>query len=98
MRSRFAAYALGKANYILKTTHPNSVYFEKDRAKWEKAVLQFSETTEFVKLEIVDSGEDWVFFIAHLKQYGKTVLLQERSHFQKVGGKWLYLSGQVRVS
>ena len=120
MRSRYTAYALGKANYILETTHPRSPYFELDRKKWKKAILEFCRTTRFVKLEILDSGEDWVHFIAYLVpdhknfqmdlrpdfsdrqsaecerdlhqvQVPSPVQLNERSLFEKVDGKWLYL-------
>lgn len=95
MRSRYAAYALGKASYILQTTHPKSLYFEKDRKKWEQAILQFSQNTRFLKLDIEDSGEDWVSFTARLEQNGKPFLLKEKSRFEKVNGKWLYLSGEI---
>ena len=95
MRSRYAAYALGKVDYILKTTHPKSVYFEKDRKKWEQAIRQFSQSTEFTRLEIVDSGENWVSFIAHRKQGERAFLLKEKSHFEKIDGQWLYLSGEI---
>ncbi len=98
MRSRYSAYALGKSQYILQTTHPKSVYFEKDRKKWEQAIIQFSQATEFEKLEIEGSGENWVSFIAYLRQAGKPVLLKEKSHFEKIDGKWLYLSGEVSTT
>lgn len=88
MRSRYSAYALGKADYILETTHPKSPYFEKDRKKWKKAILEFCKTTRFLKLEILGSGDDWVHFIAHLSRGN----LEERSLFEKVNSKWLYLS------
>lgn len=92
MRSRYTAYALGKADYIIDTTHPQSPYFEPDRKKWKAAILQFSKTTQFVKLEILGSGETWVHFIAHLKPRA----LEEKSHFQQLEGKWLYVSGEVK--
>lgn len=95
MRSRYSAYALGKAAYILDTTHPKSIYFEQDKKKWEQAVLKFSKGTKFLKLEILGSGEDWVHFAAHLEESGVAFTLKEKSHFQKVDGKWLYLSGEV---
>lgn len=95
MRSRYSAYALKKSDYILETTHPKSPYFEKDRAKWKRAIEQFSEETKFLRLEIVDSGEDWVFFKAHLEQKEKPICLSEKSRFAKEGSKWLYLLGEV---
>lgn len=91
MRSRYSAYALKKAGYIIQTTHPQSPYFEKDRTQWKKAILEFCHTAQFLKLEILDSGEDWVHFIAHLG----TTLLNEKSHFEKLNGKWLYLKGEI---
>ena len=95
MRSRYSAYALGLSQYIIKTTHPKSVYFENNRKKWIAALDQFSRETRFLKLEIEGYGEDWVQFTAHLEQSGKSVQLREKSHFQKVDGKWLYLSGHI---
>jgi SEC-C motif-containing protein len=92
MRSRYAAYAKGNIDYIIRTTHPNSPYFEKDRKKWETAIYQFCHTTQFEKLEIVGSGADWVHFIAHLRQQ-TPLLLEEKSHFEKVNGQWLYVKG-----
>jgi len=95
MRSRYSAYALHQADYIIHTTHPKSPYFEKDRKKWEKAIQEFSHTTEFLKLEILESSEDTVKFAAHLRQKDRSFILEEKSHFQKIDGKWLYISGQV---
>lgn len=92
MRSRYSAYSLGNADYIIRTTHPKSPYFEKDRKKWESAVKEFCQTTQFEKLEILGSGDDWVHFIAYLRQKGE-LLLEEKSHFEKVNGKWLYVKG-----
>lgn len=93
MRSRYTAYALGLADYILHTTHPQSPYFEADRKKWKQAVLAFCHTTQFEKLEILGSGEDWVHFVAHLKQK-EPLILEEKSHFQKINDQWLYLKGE----
>lgn len=87
MRSRYSAYALGKADYIIQTTHPKSPYIEKDQKKWKKAILEFCRTTQFLKLEILDSGENWVHFVAHLSSGP----LEEKSLFEQIDGKWLYL-------
>ncbi len=95
MRSRYSAYALGKLDYIIHTTHPKSPYFEKDLFKWKKGIEEFSKTTEFVKLEILESTDDTVKFAAHLRQSGRPFILEEKSQFEKIDGKWLYLSGIV---
>lgn len=97
MRSRYSAYALQKTGYILQTTHPDSPYFEKDQKKWERAILVFCKTTEFQKLEILEVHEDSVHFAAHLKQQGQQLILDEKSHFQKLEGKWLYVQGEAKT-
>lgn len=93
MRSRYTAYAMANADYIIRTTHPNSPYFEKDRKQWEKAILEFCRTTKFLKLEILDSGDTWVHFAAHLQCQNQPTLLEEKSSFEKIEGKWLYFKG-----
>lgn len=93
MRSRYSAYALGKADYIIITTHPQSPYFEKDRKKWKRAILEFCNTTQFLRLEILGIGEDWVHFLAHLS----TTVLDEKSLFEKTDGKWLYVKALKSV-
>jgi len=92
MRSRYTAYAFGNGDYIIRTTHPKSPYFEKDRKKWEQAISAFCRTTKFLKLEILGSGADWVHFAAHLWQLDGFIL-EEKSFFGKVDGKWLYIQG-----
>ncbi|MBU6382898.1 MAG: zinc chelation protein SecC [Verrucomicrobia bacterium] len=87
MRSRYSAYALGKADYIIQTTHPKSPYYESNWKKWKLAILNFCHQMQFTGLEILSYGEDWVHFVAHL---GNTTL-EEKSQFAKVDGKWLYL-------
>ncbi len=97
MRSRYSAYALGLADYIMATTHPNNPSYESSERDWRKKILAFSRTTSFVRLEILDVQEGAqrgsVTFIAHLLQGGEDVSFQELSTFEKVDGRWLYLQG-----
>lgn len=95
MRSRYSAYALSKVSYIIETTHSTSPYFEKDRKKWEQAILEFCHTTHFTKLEILGYGEDWVHFVAHLRQK-EPFLLDEKSTFLKEGDKWFYFRADFK--
>lgn len=97
MRSRYSAYAMQKTAYILATTHPESPYFEEDQQKWEKAIAVFCKTTEFQKLEILEVKEDMVHFAAHLKQKGQQLILDEKSRFRKLEGKWLYVEGDANT-
>lgn len=97
MRSRYSAYALHLPDYIIHTTHPNNPSFEENYNLWFKEILYFCQNTHFKKLEIVNfvdgEQESYVTFIAHLLQNNEPKKLAEKSHFEKVGNKWLYLSG-----
>ncbi len=94
MRSRYCAYALQKADYIMRTTHPENPSFQKNREQWKQEILHFSRFTEFMGLEIVNftdgAQESFVTFIAFLKQNGHPVQLKEKSQFVKIGKQWLY--------
>lgn len=94
MRSRFAAYALGAVDYILKTTHPESEHFRVDTAAWRESVRGFSSSTQFLGLDILEDGADHVTFRARLAQGGRDASFVERSTFARVDGRWAYLSGQ----
>ena len=88
MRSRYSAYALGKIDYIIETTHPQTR--PKDLMQWKEELIFFSKHTEFISLEIVEARGDFVHFKAHVKQEGKPYILEEKSRFVKVEGKWTY--------
>ena len=95
MRSRYSAYAQALPAYIQKTTHPKSPHFEQTLDLWTEEILTFCRSTEFIRLEIVSYKENFVHFKAHLKQNNKTFILEEKSHFEKVGSDWLYLKGEL---
>lgn len=99
MRSRYSAYALHLADYIMNTTHPANPSYSKNRMEWKKSILQFSQNTTFEKLDILEfvDGEKnaTVTFTAHLNQAGRVATFTEKSHFVKVDGRWLYKSGEI---
>src|SRR5262245_12343017 len=88
MPARYSAYAFGRSDFIIKTTHPKHKDFQKNHEAWQKKIEEFSNTTQFKKLEIFsfEEGEDvsFVTFRAHLEQGGKPYILEERSRFEKV--------------
>jgi SEC-C motif-containing protein len=96
MRSRYCAYALGLTDYILKTTHPDSDHFRADTALWRQSVTAFCDGTEFVGLDILESGEDYVTFRARLTQGGNDASFVERSTFARSDGRWAYFAGEPR--
>lgn len=100
MRSRYSAYAMNNAAYIIATTHPLNQQYDTNFKQWTKAISKFCGTTRFKKLEIIDfidgDTEAYVTFTAHLESGGQDVSFTEKSRFEKVGGKWLYHSGEFR--
>lgn len=97
MRSRYTAYKLSLAKYIIKTTHKNNIDYTKDFLSWEKEILQFSTNFTFEKLKILEFIEgneiSYVTFHAKLTLNGKDNSFTEKSKFEKVDNRWLYLSG-----
>lgn len=94
MKSRYTAYAIGNADYIVKTTHPESPHFEKNLNEWKRSVKEFGNS-EFKKLEIIEfidgEKEAYVEFKAYIDDY----VMHERSRFVK-DGKWFYIDGIQR--
>lgn len=93
MRSRYSAYALGLADYIIKTTHLNNPDFTEERENWKKSILDFSQNTEFSGLKIIQfiDGENEAFVTFEALLSGG--IMKEKSRFLKEKGKWLYESG-----
>jgi SEC-C motif-containing protein len=96
MRSRYAAYALGKIDYILDTHDPDTVK-EVDRDNTE----QWSKNSTWLGLEILstDKGqpadsEGTVEFVARYKLKGVTIAHRERAKFRKHDGRWLFVDGE----
>ena len=91
MRSRYSAFALGNAEYLVKSWHPDT----------RPAKLTIDESQRWIGLKIktVSLGgtgeeEGSVEFVARFKVKGKAHRFHENSRFQKVGGRWYYLGGE----
>ena len=94
MKSRYTAYALGKSDYIIKTTHPDNPDYAQDTDKWKESIDLFSKTTEFLDLKILDykEGEDEAYVTFNAKLSSGDLL--EESRFLKVGNTWFYESAK----
>lgn len=93
MRSRFSAFAVADSAYLLTSWHPDT----------RPTGLDLDETITWRRLQIVDTesgGEDdtvgVVEFRAQYVHHGKRHILHERSRFERVGGRWRYLDGDIR--
>lgn len=99
MRSRFSAYAVGDADYIIDTTHPANPGYTTERASWKEDITRFCTLTQFVALEVLATAngasddEAFVEFRATLTQLGKDASFTERSKFVRENGRWLYVAG-----
>jgi SEC-C motif-containing protein len=97
MRSRYAAYALGLVEHILRTTDPDGPHFEAATEHWREQVAAFCRSVRFEGLELLEARADGergiVDFRARLSSDEGATVMAERSLFRKVDGCWLYHSG-----
>ena len=83
MRSRYTAFALGDADYLLRTWHP--------RTRPEE--LRLDPELVWLSLQIVAAVGDDVEFIARYRGPQVRGFQRERSRFARHGGRWFYLDG-----
>lgn len=89
MRSRYSAFATGDVDYLIRTTHPNFLK-PNDGAHITAWML---EVRSWDKLEILDTSENSVEFIAYYQDFGGHKTLHERSRFSRFNGAWVYETG-----
>jgi len=95
MRSRYTAYVLKDASYLLQTWHPST--------RPAQLMLDEGEPVTWLGLKVLRSerggGQDdsgVVEFVARYKPPGAAGRLHEESHFVREHGQWFYLSGTIR--
>ena len=91
MRSRYCAFVLEDADYLLATWHPSTRPLE----------LGFEPGLKWLGLEVREvreAGADHaeVEFIARSRLAGRGRRLHERSRFVREGGRWYYVDGDVK--
>ena len=90
MRSRYSAYVLLDAAYLLASWHPSTrptaVHFEAG-LKWLGLELRRHET---------DGEHATVEFVARSKLGGRAHRLHEFSRFVREAGRWYYVDGDLR--
>lgn len=100
MRSRYSAFALERADYLLATLHP-ARHGHNERAALEKSF----ENTRWEGLHIVATSaggandtEGTVEFIARFRQGVQSGQLHERSRFIRQDAQWLYTDGDSLIN
>jgi SEC-C motif-containing protein len=90
MRSRYSAYAIGAADYLVATTHTSTRNLQK-----KEDILEWSKSNRWMKLEVLYSTETTVKFKAYYLDYiGKAQVHEELSTFAFEEGKWYYVDGE----
>jgi SEC-C motif-containing protein len=91
MRSRYSAFAVGDAEYLLLTWHPTT----------RPATLELDPGVAWERLEIVGTtagrehdAAGTVAFVAHYRDVrsGRAGRQEEHSAFRREGGQWFYLA------
>ncbi len=82
MRSRYSAFARGETAYLAETWHPTT----------RPSVVEPGEGLTWLSLQIVDSGFDYVEFIARFRGPTGRGFVRERSQFVQQAGRWWYLA------
>lgn len=101
MRSRYAAYAIGDVDYLVRTLHPDhkdgQIPAEVLRSSLKAACASYRYTgLEILEVKDADaSGRAMVHFRARVFQKGADLSFAERSRFAQVGTSWRYLDGET---
>ncbi len=81
MRSRYAAFVVGDADYLWRTWHPRT----------RPAQVELDPSVRWTGLEVLEAADDTVEFRAHHDRG----VLHERSRFEQRAGRWFYLDGET---
>jgi len=91
MQSRFSAFAVSDATYLLETWHSST----------RPPELVLDDGIRWLDLEILESARGGPFdedglvaFRAHYRHGGLRAVLEERSAFIREDGRWRYLNGR----
>ena len=90
MKSRYSAYAMHQADYLIETTHISQrEYYSKSE------ILNWSRANKWLKLEIISYTETTVEFKAYfLDQNKQNQVHYEFSTFKKENNSWFYVDGK----
>ncbi|MCS4239417.1 SEC-C motif-containing protein [Myroides gitamensis] len=89
MRSRYTAYVVANAKYLIDTTHPRTRHLYS-----KKSILQWASENQWLRLEIESASALQVVFRAYFKDAkGQDHQHYENSTFEFLGEKLYYVSG-----
>ena len=90
MRSRYSAFATGAADYLVATTYSSTRKFHK-----KADILQWSQSNQWIKLEVLSSTTTTVTFKAYYLDHQLNAQIHyEHSTFVFENGSWFYVDGK----
>ncbi|HHG8773049.1 TPA: YchJ family protein [Raoultella planticola] len=94
MRSRYSAFVMKDADYLIKTWHP-SCQAQQFRTDLEKGFVktQWQGLTVFAADAGSHPDEGFVSFVARFSDDNRPGVIIERSRFLKENGQWYYIDG-----
>jgi SEC-C motif-containing protein len=99
MRSRYAAFALGLGEYLVRTLSADHADRQLPQAAFVQELRRAHERQRFLGLRILhasaDGDEGEVLFHARIFAKGVDGSFAELSHFVREAGAWRYASGVV---
>jgi SEC-C motif-containing protein len=96
MRSRYAAYAVGEIEYLVRT-----IPLTERKGFDRRSAKEWSQSAEWLGLEILSTKDNLdgkratVEFAASFKQGDQTFRHHEISRFERIQDRWFYLDGEV---
>ena len=90
MRSRYSAYVIANADYLVATTHLSTRKFHE-----KSYILDWAKSNKWQKLEVLESNENFVTFKAYyLDENSKPQVHFEKSRFVLENETWFYVDGE----
>lgn len=90
MRSRYSAYVKGDGRYLVLSALKENRHDED-----VELIQEFSESVQWLKLDVLSAYEDIVEFKAYYREGDDIKVLHEKSKFIFEDGYWLYASGEL---
>lgn len=96
MRSRYSAYVMKDADYLIDSWHP-----ECSALSWRENLIEGFANTQWLGLRVIseqagkDINEGYVEFAARYQEQGTelSTLVHERSRFLRINERWYYIDG-----
>lgn len=95
MRSRYSAYVVQDADYLVATWHPSVCYesLKSDLCAGFTPTIKWLGLTVYEHTDNADSTEGFVSFVARFQDGLDENAIIERSRFLKESGRWYYVDG-----